>query len=92
MHFGKTKGFFIGLLVMLFLFSQSALGQCAMCRAGLEGDPQAKAASAQMDKAVLILLIPPVLIFIGFFFLMYRFRHHFRSSERQASDPDGILG
>jgi heme/copper-type cytochrome/quinol oxidase subunit 2 len=92
MHFGKVRSSSIGLLVTLFLFSQSALGQCAMCKAAVEGDPQAKAASDQLDLAVLTLLIPPVLIFIGFFVLIYRFRRHFRSPERQASDLDRILG
>jgi hypothetical protein len=92
MTFSKMKFHSIALLITVFLFSQSALAQCAMCRAGLDGDPQAKAASHQMDIAVLMLLIPPVLIFIGFFALIYRFRHHFRSPEGQSSDLDGIAG
>jgi hypothetical protein len=58
----------------------SAAAQCAMCRATLAGDPNAVAASHRMNMAVLMLLIPAIVIFSGFFVLMYRYRNSFRNS------------
>ena len=87
MKFGKIKHYVVAALVTVLAVSQSALAQCAMCKAGLDGDPHAQAAMHQMDVAVLMLLTPPVLIFIGFFALIYRFRNHFRAS---GNDSPGL--
>jgi len=99
MKFGGFKYKVVAALVTLLALTQSTLAQCAMCRAGLDGDPNAKAALHQMDVAVLMLLTPPVLIFIGFFVLIYRFRNHFKASENDnpverwpGQTPDGLAG
>lgn len=63
-----------------FMMAGSAVAQCAMCKATLAGDPNAAAASRQMNMAVLLLLIPAVIIFTGFFVLMYRYRDSFKNS------------
>jgi len=62
------------------MMAGSAVAQCAMCKATLAGDPNAAAASRQMNMAVLLLLIPAVIIFTGFFVLMYRYRDSFKNS------------
>ena len=67
------------------MLTSSAAAQCAMCKATLAGDPRAAAASRQMNMAVLLLLIPAIVIFTGFFVLMYRYRNSFRNSP-----PDGL--
>jgi heme/copper-type cytochrome/quinol oxidase subunit 2 len=66
--------------VVSLLLTGSAAAQCAMCRATLAGNPQAAAASHQMNMAVLLLLIPAIVMFTGFFVLMYRYRNSFRNS------------
>jgi len=90
MNLGKFKHQILCAIVAMFAVSQSVLAQCAMCRAGLDGDPQAAAASHQMDIAVMMLLTPPVLIFVGFFVLVYRFRNHFKSSNGNPADLDQV--
>jgi tellurite resistance protein TehA-like permease len=92
MNLGKFKYYLIAALAVVFAASQSALSQCALCRSGLEGDPQAAAASHQIDIAVLMLLVPPVLIFVGFFVLVYRFRNHFKSPQEGRTSVDGLSG
>ena len=72
---------------LLLMGKASALAQCAMCRATLAGDPHAAAASHQMNMAVLLLLIPAIVLFCGFFLVMYRYRNSFRSSS-----PDSGFG
>jgi hypothetical protein len=63
-----------GALFTLVLSSSLASAQCAMCRTGLNGSPDAMRVAQQFNFAVLVLLIPPVLLFCGFFLLMLRFR------------------
>jgi len=63
-----------------FLLTSSAAAQCAMCKATVAGDPRAAAASRQMNMAVLLLLIPAIALFTGFFVVMYRYRNSFRNS------------
>ena len=62
------------------IMAGSAAAQCAMCKATLSGDPNAMAASHRMNMAVLLLLIPAIVIFTGFFVVMYRYRYSFRNS------------
>lgn len=74
------------------LLTGSAAAQCAMCRATLAGNPQAAAASHQMNIAVLFLLIPAIVIFTGFFLVMYRYRNHFRNSPPDTGFRPGGHG
>src|SRR5215467_15166454 len=62
------------------IITGSAAAQCAMCKATLSGDPNAMAAAHRMNMAVLLLLIPAIVLFTGFFVLMYRYRYSFRNS------------
>jgi len=67
-------------IVVSLIITGSAAAQCAMCKATLSGDPNAMAAAHRMNMAVLLLLIPAIVLFTGFFVLMYRYRNSFRSS------------
>ena len=71
---------FLPSAVVSLIISGSAAAQCAMCKATLSGDPNAMAASHRLNMAVLLLLIPAIVLFTGFFVLMYRYRNFFRSS------------
>jgi heme/copper-type cytochrome/quinol oxidase subunit 2 len=90
MNYGKAKFWLAGVVVSIASTCSSALAQCAMCKSTVEGDPQAAAASHQLDLAVLVLLIPPVLIFIAFFALIYRFRSHFKNPDKRNSELDAM--
>ena len=52
-----------------------SLAQCAMCGTSVRGSADAEAASRTLDLAVMILLVPPVIIFAGLFGVFYRFRN-----------------
>ena len=51
-----------------------AAAQCSLCRSALAGAPEAAKLSARLNLAVLVLLIPPVAIFCGIFYAMFRQR------------------
>ena len=67
--------------LLLLMVSGSAGAQCAMCKATLAGDPKAVAAAHQINMAILLLAIPAIVIFAGFFVAMYRYRDTFRASR-----------
>jgi hypothetical protein len=69
----------------------SAAAQCAMCRATVQGDAKAAAAAAQtLNLAVLVLLVPPALIFCALFILLVRYRKAW--DERQGGGLNGVGG
>ncbi len=53
----------------------SASAQCPMCKAAIEGSPDAAAAANGINLAVLVLLLPPVAIFAGVFVFVYKQRN-----------------
>jgi hypothetical protein len=61
-------------LFALIALSSLASAQCAMCRTGLGGSPEAMKVAERFNFAVFVLLIPPVLLFCGFFLTVLRFR------------------
>jgi hypothetical protein len=61
-------------LAMLLVFSSSAFAQCALCKNAVTGSPSAAKLSESLNFAIIILLIPPVLIFCGIFYVAYRHR------------------
>lgn len=83
----KTALMMAGLLTVLFLMSLPAMAQCAMCKTAVTGSPDAGRLSQSLNAAVLILLIPPVLIFCGMFVLAYKHRKA-RGAELDQSSPD----
>ncbi|HEY0378691.1 MAG TPA: hypothetical protein VGC87_17380 [Pyrinomonadaceae bacterium] len=60
--------------VVLFAAGQGASAQCAMCRTALAGTPEAARLSARINLGVLVLLVPPVAIFCGIFYAVFRQR------------------
>jgi heme/copper-type cytochrome/quinol oxidase subunit 2 len=63
-----------GIITSLFSMSLPALAQCAMCKTAVTNSPEAARLSESLNFAIIILLIPPVLIFCGMFVLAYRYR------------------
>ena len=61
--------------VILLVASEPALAQCAMCKQTLENSENAAVAARGMNAAILILFLPPVMMFIGIFGLIYRSRN-----------------
>ena len=60
---------------------QDVPAQCSLCRSALAGAPEAAKLSARLNIAVLVLLIPPVAIFCGIFYAVFRQR---KPSEGRA--------
>ena len=61
----------IGAIVALcaFAMSDSALAQCAMCRASVT-----QAFAKNLNLAILVLFVPPVTMFLAIFFVAFRNR------------------
>ena len=61
----------VGAIVALgaLALSDSALAQCAMCRASVS-----QAFAKNLNLAVLVLLVPPVTMFLAIFFVAFRKR------------------
>jgi uncharacterized BrkB/YihY/UPF0761 family membrane protein len=82
------RSLFSVLAMLLFGTILPALAQCPMCRASVEGSPEAAAATSQWNIAVLVLLVPPVAMFVGMFVLIYRYRNF----NRSRTEADGVAG
>ncbi|HEX8710042.1 MAG TPA: hypothetical protein VF723_17505 [Pyrinomonadaceae bacterium] len=63
-----------GLLLMLLGAVLPAEAQCAMCKASLAGASNATTFASGLNLAIIVLLIPPVLIFCAIFIVAYRYR------------------
>ena len=59
-------------VAILLAAGQTVSAQCAMCRSAIAGAPEAAKLSSRLNLAVLVLLIPPVLIFCGIFYAAFR--------------------
>ena len=61
----------VGAIVALcaLTVSDSALAQCAMCRASVT-----QAFAKQLNLAILVLFVPPVTMFLAIFFVAFRNR------------------
>jgi len=62
---------FVGAIVALcaLAMSDSALAQCAMCRASVT-----QAFAKNLNLAILVLFVPPVTMFLAIFFVAFRNR------------------
>jgi hypothetical protein len=72
-HTSRLAIFIAGAFSGILAWSVPALAQCALCKNAVTGSPDAGKLSQSLNFAILVLLIPPVLIFCGLFFLAYRF-------------------
>ena len=66
--------FFIILLILL-LAMETVFAQCAMCRQAMENSVEGGQLAQGMNLAILVLLVPPVAMFVGIFALAYRYRN-----------------
>ena len=72
---------------LLALTSPTTLAQCAMCKAVLENSTDAAQASKGLNLAAIVLLVPPVTLFSGLFYAIYRFRDVQGHSQQSNPDP-----
>jgi uncharacterized membrane protein len=77
-----------GLIIVLLLMSLPAMAQCAMCKTAVTGSPEAGRLSQSLNTAVIVLLIPPVLIFCGMFVLAYKYRKAQGAEGEQSSHDE----
>jgi hypothetical protein len=61
-------------VLVLVAAADPAAAQCAMCKAVIENSVDAAEASKGLNLAAIVLLIPPVTLFSGIFYAIYRFR------------------
>ena len=73
-----------GVVATIVWQSWSAMAQCALCKNAVTGSPSAAKLSESLNFAIIILLIPPVLIFCGIFALAYK---HRKSRETEVVRP-----
>jgi heme/copper-type cytochrome/quinol oxidase subunit 3 len=57
------------------MMSSGALAFCPMCKTVMEGSTGAQEIAGSLNLAALVLLAPPVMIFVALFGLFYRLRH-----------------
>lgn len=75
-----------GALATLLAWSLPVLAQCAMCKNAVTGSPEAAKLSQSLNFAVIVLLIPPVLIFCGIFVVAFRYRKSREAELNTHSD------
>jgi len=69
----KSFLFVLFLLILLFVFNESALAQCPMCKASAEASLKGGSSVAKgLNKGILYLLMMPYLLFSVIFLLWYK--------------------
>ena len=58
----------------LLAWALPVAAQCALCKNAVAGSPEAARLSESLNFAIIVLLIPPVLIFCGIFLVAFRYR------------------
>jgi hypothetical protein len=91
----RVRSFFKIVLLMAVVLAvlcaagaETALAQCAMCRAGIAGSPNGAAFAKSLNFAILVLLAPPVTIFCSIFIVAYKHRksQHDTIAEEEHDD------
>jgi len=80
----KLLSIVAGAVSIVVSMSWSAMAQCALCKNAVTGSPSAAKLSESLNFAIIILLIPPVLIFCGIFAVAFKYR---KSREAEAIRP-----
>lgn len=80
----RSAGLLLGLWLLLgtCLDGAPALAQCAMCKATLAGSVEGRALQAPLNRAILLLLAAPYLVFACLVFAA--FRKHIQQSAGRA--------
>lgn len=82
----KTILYFVIMVTVLF-WASTVWGQgCAMCYTSVTNSTQAKQAKSTINRAILILLVPPVTMFVGIFWIAYKSRNKFRVGDTLESE------
>lgn len=71
----RVSGLLLAVVVLLAVWCEPALAQCAMCKQSVASSADGASAASGINLGVLVLLIPPVAIFAGIFGLVYRMRN-----------------
>lgn len=71
----------IGGLIVLAAAAAPVYAQCSMCRTALAASSEA--AVRGFNLAIIVLLVPPVAIFVGIFAVGYRYRNDFNNTDRK---------
>lgn len=82
---GKVVFAIIFVLCLVFLAEASAFGQCSMCRTALAGSNNAFFIR-NFNIGVLVLLVPPVMIFCSIFVALKRYKNE---PKVGSADVDG---
>ena len=61
--------------ILMMAMSGLALAFCPMCKTAIEGASGAREIAASLNLAALVMLAPPVLIFVALFGWFYRLRN-----------------
>jgi NAD-dependent oxidoreductase involved in siderophore biosynthesis len=72
-RFGKSLWSAVAALLLVALASAPACAQCAMCRAAFNGGSGAALAQS-LNRGIIVLLIPPVVIFCAIFITAIKYR------------------
>ncbi|HEX8847883.1 MAG TPA: hypothetical protein VF791_24795 [Pyrinomonadaceae bacterium] len=64
----------LGAVAILLVATVSGAAQCSLCRSALSGSPTGVRLSKSLNLAILVLLIPPVMIFCGIFLAAFKYR------------------
>ncbi|HKR02034.1 MAG TPA: hypothetical protein VJT09_15245 [Pyrinomonadaceae bacterium] len=76
-------------VALVLAIGSPAFSQCAMCKTALTGSPEARKLAESLNFAIIVLLIPPVLMFCGFFFALFR---HLKKSGTAGLSPETPRG
>lgn len=74
----------LAVIMAVLAAAPQAPAQCSMCRATLAASSEAAAAVSGWNLGIMVLLVPPVAIFIGIFVTGYRYRNAY--NRRQYPD------
>lgn len=81
----------VAILIVLGAAAAPAFAQCSMCRAALSASSEAAAAASGLNLAIIVLLVPPVVIFVGVFVAGYRYRNAYRPAQASRLHALGSL-
>jgi hypothetical protein len=81
------------LIAALLALGVEGAAQCALCKGAVAGSQDATQAASQINLAVLVLLVPPVLIFVGMFGIGYKYRNFQggKDTSRSATGQDNPI-
>lgn len=80
-----------GVAVLGLLIANPAWAQCALCKAALESSPEGRAMGASLNKAILVMLAAPYLVFGAVALALFRRRVR-EAGARAAAAVRAALG